>query len=64
LRLAIRGLGQIEISNVILTNGLVGRRPHDWPGRTRKILGSPAPKKGLPDLDWQTNAAAIVLELG
>ncbi len=49
LRLALRGVGQVAISQVALTNGAevsLLQRP-----RQRKILGTPAPRRGLPRPD-------------
>jgi hypothetical protein len=48
LRLVLRGLGQVRIEDVALTDG---RR--SWPlSRGKKTLGQPAPISGWPDLDW------------
>jgi hypothetical protein len=48
LRLAVRGLGQVGVSNVELTNGVLTFRPHGWPTTRQKILGRPAPRQGFP----------------
>lgn len=57
LRLALRGLGQVKIARVALTDGRV-----EWPARVaRKILGRPAPSRGFPDLDWARNRDALTL---
>ena len=61
LRIAVRGLGQVAISHVELTNGPTTLRPEKWPLRQKKILGQPAPRAGFPLIDWATNQAAIVL---
>jgi hypothetical protein len=50
LRLSIRGLGEVAIRDVILTNGVTSLHPTAWPRTTKKILGRPAPKRGFPDI--------------
>jgi hypothetical protein len=50
LRLAIRGLGEVAIRDVVLTNGVTTLRPAQWPRATKKLLGRPAPKRGFPDI--------------
>ncbi len=50
LRLAARGLGQIEISHVELTNGVVSLRSTGWPAGRRTVLGCPAPRRGFPPI--------------
>ena len=52
LRLAVRGIGQVAVSAVALTDG-VQVRPALGP--RRKILGRPAPARGWPDLDLGKN---------
>jgi hypothetical protein len=48
LRLVLRGVGQVQVERVELRHG---RRI--WPLTPRsKKLGQPAPKSGLPELDW------------
>jgi hypothetical protein len=51
LRISLRGLGQIKVGGVVLTNGVerhtLGR---DW-----RILGVPPPRIGFPDFDFETN---------
>jgi hypothetical protein len=59
LRLAVRGVGQVAISRVQLTNGVVRLHPVGWPTTRRKILGQPAPRRGVPDLDWTENRDGI-----
>jgi hypothetical protein len=48
LRLAVRGLGQVGVSNVELTNGVLTFRPPGWPTTRQKILGRPAPRQDFP----------------
>ena len=60
-RLAVRGLGQVAISHVELTNGVVTLSADGWPLRRKKVLGTPAPQSGFPHLDWATNQSAIQL---
>ncbi len=56
LRIAVRGIGQVAISHVTLTDGVAVRRSRVY--RLPKILGRRAPAKGFPTLDWQANQAA------
>ena len=59
LRIALRGVGQVAISNAQLTDGVATRivRPL-W---KRKILGRRAPRLGWPAYDLTLNAAELVL---
>ncbi len=59
LRLVLRGLGQVTIRQVEVTNGVTARRV---PLR-RSILGRPAPQRGFPLLDWAKNQDAIPITL-
>jgi hypothetical protein len=59
LRLAVRGVGQVAISHVTLTNGVETRRSRNY--RVRKILGQRAPSRGLPRLDWNENTGVMPL---
>ena len=54
LRIGVRGLGQVKIARVLLTNGAEIRR---LPGDAR-IIGLPAPTTGFPGLNWTENAGA------
>ena len=62
LRIAVRGVGQVAISHVTLTNGVETRamRP---PGR-KKILGRKAPGRGFPLFDLERNAAEWRVKFG
>ena len=59
LRLAVRGIGQVAISQVALTDGVTRLRPNGWPAAARRILGWPARQRGFPAVDFETNSAAI-----
>lgn len=48
LRLHLRGVGQVAIGNVTLTDGVTVLR--DTRYRPRKILGREAPQRGFPDI--------------
>jgi len=55
LRLAVRGVGQIAVSHVELTNGVVRCHPTGWPSAHKKLLGRPAPLRDFPEMDWTKN---------
>lgn len=59
LRIAVRGVGQVMISHIVLTNGVETRRSHTY--SLKQILGRPAPDRGLPEIDWTRNAQITVL---
>ena len=61
LRIALRGLGQVAVGGVVLTNGAVSLRPSGWDPAARSILGRPAPQRGFPDLDWTVDRGAVRL---
>ena len=61
LRFALRGVGQVMVGNVTLSDGATGRRPAGLgPGHWRR-LGQPAPRAGLPPLVWTVNRAVLEL---
>jgi hypothetical protein len=62
LRIAVRGVGQVGIANVDLSDGVAILRPAGWAAATRKTLGRAAPRRGFPVLDWERNAAAVALD--
>lgn len=62
LRIAVRGIGRIGITNVDLTDGVTVLRPDGWPAARRRIIGRPAPMRGFPILDWERNADAAALD--
>jgi hypothetical protein len=55
LRLAVRGVGQVAVSHVELTNGVVRLHPSGWLASHQKILGRPAPRRGFPAVDFEKN---------
>lgn len=57
LRLAVRGLGYVAISQVALTDGVRTFVALRAPVR----IGTPAPRRGFPKLDWQTNSGELLL---
>jgi len=57
LRIAMRGVGQVAVSRVEVTDGLQTRRDRSWARRI--VLGSRAPRRGLPALDWARNAGVL-----
>jgi hypothetical protein len=61
LRLAVRGLGQVAISHVELTNGVRTLRPAGWRLTQKKILGRPAPRQGFPEFDLERNQGEVTL---
>jgi hypothetical protein len=61
LRIAVRGVGQVAISNVDLTNGVRHLRPRGWPRTTKRILGQPAPQRGFPHFDFDRNVGELSL---
>jgi hypothetical protein len=61
LRIAVRGVGQIAISNVELTNGVTRHHLRGWPAARRTTLGRPAPRRGLPTVDFEQNTGAATI---
>jgi len=61
LRLAVRGVGQVAISHVELTDGVTTLRPAGWRLTQKKILGRPAPRQGFPALDLERNQGEVTL---
>jgi hypothetical protein len=57
----VRGLGQVAISHVELTDGVTTLRPTGWRLTQKKILGRPAPRQGFPELDLERNQGAVAL---
>lgn len=62
LRIALRGVGEVAVSHVIFTDGVIALHPHDWPVRERRPLGQPAPISGFPDLHLGSNRDAVTLK--
>ena len=61
LRLAVRGVGQVAVSHVELTNGVVRLHPPGWRSSHQKILGSPAPRRGFPVVDFEKNTGTATV---
>lgn len=57
LRFVLRGLGEVRLEDVALTDGRASH-PGSLP---RQRLGQPAPRRGFPDLDWTINRDEIVV---
>jgi hypothetical protein len=62
LRIALRGVGEIAVSNVVLNDGLNTLQPAHCPARERRRMGSPAPTHGFPDLSLGQNREALELD--
>ncbi|HWA10987.1 MAG TPA: family 20 glycosylhydrolase [Opitutaceae bacterium] len=61
LRIAVRGVGEVRIGRIELTDGVTRLSPRGWTGTGEKKLGKPAPRRGLPALDLARNNAALPL---
>lgn len=61
LRIAVRGLGQVRVQGIVLTDGVEERRPVNLTRAARPVVGKVAPKAGFPDLDWANNADELEL---
>jgi len=61
LRIALRGVGEVAIGNVVLTDGITSLNPTHWPARERRPLGARAPQNGFPDLHLEQNRDEIAL---
>ena len=57
LRFVLRGIGQVKLGQVELTDGRTVR-PARLP---RKVLGRQAPRRGFPELDWTKRQAVLPL---
>ncbi len=55
LRIAVRGVGQVAISQVQVTDGVQSRRARTW--TLKKVLGRKAPTRGLPAVDRVSTSA-------
>jgi hypothetical protein len=62
LRLIARGVGEVKIRDVALTDGRRVLRPRGWTPTAWRRLGCPAPSGGLPEIDWLRTTDAIALE--
>ncbi len=61
LRLALRGVWQVAVSHVELTNGVVRLHPSGWLPSHKKILGRPAPHQGFPTVDFEKNTGSATV---
>ena len=61
LRIGVRGVGQVAVSHVTLTNGLETRRSRDF--SRKKPLGRRAPSRGFPVFDRQVNQAILMVSV-
>ncbi|HUJ44571.1 MAG TPA: family 20 glycosylhydrolase [Opitutaceae bacterium] len=64
LRIALRGVGQVAISRIELTDGVIRLHTRAWPPGRRKILGRPAQRRGFPQVDFEKNAETLELAGG
>jgi hypothetical protein len=62
LRIAVRGLGQVSISQIELGNGVQSLRPAQLHGRAHAVLGQPAPQQGFPEIDMKIDRGALELD--
>ena len=61
LRIALRGVGQVAINRVELTDGVITLQPSGWPSNKWRRLGDPAPLRGLPEVRWDKNRGEVAL---
>ncbi len=61
LRVGIRGLGQVAVGQVDLTDGVTTLRPRGWAAGSWRTIGEPAPARGLPVIDWSRNTGEAAL---
>lgn len=61
LRIAVRGLGQVGIGSIELSNGVRTLQPATQLPKSRRVIGEPAPKEGFPHLDMSINRGEIEL---
>jgi hypothetical protein len=61
LRIGVRGIGRVRVSNVELTDGVSSLRPAGWPAARQRSIGLPAPGDGFPDVDWGRNSGEVLL---
>jgi hypothetical protein len=60
LRIAVRGVGQVAIGKVTLTDGVSARSPAG--SRKKIILGLPAPRRGFPSINWEHNGGEVEMD--
>jgi hypothetical protein len=61
LRVAVRGIGRVEIASVELTDGVTVLGAAGWTPARRARIGNAAPRTGFPDLDWGRDTGAVTL---
>jgi hypothetical protein len=61
LRIAVRGIGRVGVSNVELTDGVCVLRPHGRAATRLKVIGLRAPRDGFPVPDWDRNSGPAAL---
>jgi hypothetical protein len=64
IRIAVRGIGRVGVSNVELTDGVTVLRSRGWPAARRRIVGLPVPKAAFPSPDWERNTGEVALDFG
>jgi hypothetical protein len=60
LRIAVRGFGQVAVSNIRLTNGVTTHTTR----RRKSVLGQNAPRTGFPVFDFQANRGELPIKFG
>ena len=61
LRIVVRGIGQVMISDIALTDGSTVLRARGWGSGRWRRLGEAAPHAGLPPLVWDVNRGTLEL---
>lgn len=62
LRIFIRGVGEVKIGAVEITNGRTAFAASGFAGARWRRLGQPAPRSGWPEMDWTRNTAEAELK--
>jgi hypothetical protein len=62
LRISLRGIGRVGVTQIELSDGVTSLRPRRWPSSRIHVLGTKAAKSGFPDLDWGRNNASVALD--
>ena len=62
VRIVVRGIGQVKVGDVALTDGKVFLAARTLGPRRWRRLGQPAPQAGLPPLVWGVNQDAVGLK--
>ena len=61
LRIVVRGIGQVMVGDVVLTDGSTLLRARGSKSARWRRLGEAAPKAGLPPLAWDVNRGVLEL---